>query len=211
VTGGIRDDSGQLVPGAFVEIHRIVDLVRDKFGRTISRGPDFGSSVQAAADGSFAFNSVPEGRYFLCGYTHVSGYLSNCEWNTTAPTTALQASSNIAAASIVLRKGTVIQVIVNDPRGLVKPFTGLSPRATGHYVFPSVRTATGYFGMARFTGGTASQHTYSVTIPTSASVQLFFDTDLSLTDAMGRNIPAKQPSGINVAGVNSTTVSVTVN
>jgi hypothetical protein len=73
-----------------------------------------------------------------------------------------------------------------------------------------VKTAAGYFSIARLSADSAEQHTYSVTIPTTATVELFFDSDLSVISANGRPIATKVPSGLLVPGGAVTTIRVSL-
>ena len=102
-----------------------------------------------------------------------------------------------------------MQIVANDPSALVSPPTGLVAIPSGHYFFPGVKDARGYFSAARLTAQTAIQHVYSVTIPNTATVELFVDSDISVTDSAGRSVPTRVPSGVTVTGGGGT-VTITV-
>jgi hypothetical protein len=211
ISGSVQDDSGNVLAGATVEIHRIRESTRDRFGHVTSEGLAFSAATQTGADGGFRLSGVPAGGHFICAYPAVSGYLSNCEWNTIAQRTEIADGAQLTNRSLVLRKGTIVQIVADDPSGLVKPPSGLVAKPSGHYFFPSVKNAEGYFSSARFTGDTGSQHTYSVTIPKNVTVELFFDSDISVADSAGSRLGTRVPSGVAVKGGSDTaTVSVSL-
>jgi hypothetical protein len=109
-----------------------------------------------------------------------------------------------------VRKGTVVSVVATDPARLVTPPSAPVAIPAGHYFFPSVKTAAGYFSIARLSADSAGQHTYSVTIPTTATVELFFDSDLSVIGANGQPIATGVPSGLLVTGAAATTIMVSL-
>jgi hypothetical protein len=138
------------------------------------------------------------------------GYLSNCEWNETVPTLTVGDGAQLTNLTLTVRKGTVVSIVAADPAHLVTPPSPPVAIPSGHYFFPSVRTAAGYFSIARISADSTGQHTYGVTIPTTATVELFFDSDLSVIGANGQPIPTGVPSGLLVAGGAATTIMVSL-
>ena len=200
MSGTVQDDSGNVVAGVTVEAHLIRQLTTGQFGRVVSEGPAFSGTSTTDSSGRFALTSLPAGGYFVCAYPISVGYLSNCEWNTTAQRTDVPDGAQVAGLTLVLRKGTVVQIVANDPLSLVSPPTGLVAVPSGHRFFPSVRDPKGYFGVARLATSTAVQHIYNVTIPNTATVELFLDSDVSVIDSAGHTLPVRIPSGITVTG-----------
>lgn len=72
LTGTVRDNVNQIVPGALVRIYRVRDLTRGSLGRPVSSGAPIDLMSSTTDQGTFSFTSLPAGKYYVC----VSGYFS---------------------------------------------------------------------------------------------------------------------------------------
>jgi hypothetical protein len=206
----VVDDSSNAVSGIIVDVHRVRQFTRDQTGRLVGDAKHFSAAVKTRSDGKFEVAGLPPGQYLACAYPDTLGYLSNCEWNETVPTLTVGDGTQQTNMTLTVRKGTVVSVAAADPAHLVTPPSAPVAIPSGHYFFPSVKTAAGYFSIARLSADSAGQHTYSVTIPTTATVELFFDSDLSVIGANGQPIPTGTPSGLLVTGGAATTITVSL-
>ena len=113
ISGSISDEGGKPVSSAVVELKRIPESKADYVGGLASRAVPFTITVQAAADGSFGSSPVPAGKYYICAYPSIPGYLSNCDWTSPVPTVVVDGSRAINVPLKVI-KGTV--ELVPSPR-----------------------------------------------------------------------------------------------
>jgi hypothetical protein len=210
ISGGVIDDSGKAVSNVLVDVHRVRQFTRDQTGGLVGETTHFSAAVITDANGSFTVTGLPSGQYLACAYPSGLGYLSNCEWSETVPTLTVGDGIQITNLRLTVRKGTVVSIVAADPAHLVTPPSVPVAIPSGHYFFPSVKTAAGYFSVARLSANSAGQHTYSVTIPTTETVELFFDSDLSVIGAIGQTIPKGTPSGLLVTGGAATTIMVSL-
>lgn len=172
ITGNVLDDSGNPVQGAVVSFQQVPELTRGQLGGAATGAIGYSTTAQSGSNGSFSVSGLPSGQYYLCAYPNTPGYLSNCEWTTVAPSIGVREGASLAAAPLVMRKGTVVQIVADDPAGVVQTTSGMVAVPGPHHFFPSVRTAAGYFSSARQTGQTGNQHTFTLTIPKTVTVEL---------------------------------------
>lgn len=216
VTGTVRDDSGAIPVGSSVQIQQIVPLPNRNVVPTgnIDKTPPpapFTAIAVVNAQGTYSISNVPPGKYVVCAYNVGQRFLSNCQWTSQYSTVSV-ASANVAVPQLVLRTGSVITLSVNDPSGAITTPTQLfgTPTPNVHYFFPGIIAENGYFGSARLASESGTVKTYVVTIPKTAVVHVFVDSDLAVTDASGNAVPTRSPSGILIQGTSDTTVSLNV-
>lgn len=211
ISGTVRDDSGQTVPGTvLVQARRLADATSDASGRPVVQYNTAFGVEQSTANGNFSFAGLPEGKYYICAYSEIPGYLSNCKWTAGAQLTELKSGTIVAGLALVLRRGSVVQINVNDAAKLITPHQTLSPQTSGHYFSASVKNADGYFEAANYISDSGSQHIYAITVPSTVTVELLFDSDLTVRDASGSVIPTRVPSGITLSGPSQVTVAVSL-
>jgi hypothetical protein len=199
VSGSVLDDSGAVVPGAFVEIQLLPEFARDSSGHLVSTEAAVSVTAQVDSSGSYSAGGLPAGRYLLCAYSTTPGYISNCQWTTPVAVADIASNGNVTAP-LQLAAGTVVQIVVADPQGLIGAPGVRAVRSAVHYFYPGVMRADGYFAAARLVAQSGPQRTYAVTIPKSATVYLFVDSDLQVSTGAGQSVPVRTPSGVAVAG-----------
>ena len=210
IAGGVIDDSRNAVANVLVDVHSVRQFKRDRTGRLVAETPPFSTAVITDANGNFTVTGLPSGQYLACAYRIALGYLSNCEWNETVPVLTVGGGTQLTNLTLTVRKGAVISIVAADPAHLITPPSAPVAIPSGHYFFPSVKTAAGYFSVARLSANSAGQHTYSVTIPATATVEFFFDSDLSVIGANGQPIPRGVPSGLVVTDGAPATIRVSL-
>jgi hypothetical protein len=198
----IQDDQGSPPPKSVVVLYRIPEAVEKAPPRS-DRPPEY-SAIRfdrqisiAAGLRDFSVPDLIDGRYKMCVYPEALGYLSNCEFARPADAYFDIAKSVSGSAAkqvpLTIRRGTIVEIVVNDPRGLIRETTGFHFR-------PGVMTSLGEFKPAALTGRSAGQVTYAVTIPFGVSVSLFLDTRLGVADETGTPMTKRMPSPITIAG-----------
>jgi len=71
------------------------------------------------AGGGFQFAGLPEGTYTLCPRMPNSTWLNPCEWNFPTPNATISRANPNTSVSVIVKKGAVLPVRINDPGGLL--------------------------------------------------------------------------------------------
>ncbi len=148
--------------------------------------------VAINADGTFQMPPLVYGTYQLC--THTSGaWISDCEWGASAGLrvflSAAQASANV---TIVLRKGALVTVRVEDPSQLLAASGTKSPAS----LLLGVSTDSFAFRRAALVGQDAAGRTYQVLIPLDRQIRISaVSPSFQVSDAIGRPLAT---SGIGI-------------
>lgn len=206
VSGNVQDDSGATLPGVTVEIHQ--------WPAAAASNPVSGSVVQASnlvgfsslsfttPSGQFSFSGVPTGVYFVCAYSAVPGYISNCEWRTQFGTVSV-GQTNVTLPPVVISKGSVVTLTLQDATGILN--------SGSHHFYPGVMTSTGYYAPARLVSSAAYSRTYVATIPKTVAAAIFVDSDRVVSDSGGSPITLRAPSDIKVSGAADSAVALAIN
>jgi hypothetical protein len=210
VSGVIRDEAGAAVSSPIVQLTKIPESKMELLTRPSGGATPSANRIQAGNDGSFTSAAVPAGKYYICAYTSLPGYVSNCDWTAQAPTVTIDGTHDVVV-DLKLIKGTVIQVFVDDPQRLIDPKPVTQFGSASHHFYPGVISAAGYYVPARYISESGTRKLYSVTIPRTVAVNLFIDTDLSTSAPTGEQVVSRRPSSIAISGgPASTSVSLTV-
>jgi hypothetical protein len=216
VSGAVHDDSGGVPNASSVQIQQIVPLKNRNLvsiGDVDKTPPPAPFAATASVDqkGTYSIPNVPVGTYVVCAYGTSQRLFSNCLWTSQYSTVSVE-SANVTVPPLVLSTGSVITIAVNDPAGAIvvptQPFG--TPPASGHYFFPGVIAENGYYSSARLVSQSGTTKTYVVTIPKTAIVRVFVDSDLAVTDAGGNTVPTRTPSSLIVQGTADTNISLRV-
>src|SRR5947207_1088061 len=109
IRGAVVDEGGGPIAGAFVVADRLEPATR--FSQASTPGP--GSA--------FEINGLPPGTYRLCLQDPTGGHLDPCFWSATPTTVTLTAGGTSAGNNIVFKKGSSLQIRIEDPRHLLSP------------------------------------------------------------------------------------------
>jgi hypothetical protein len=78
------------------------------------------ASVAGGPNGSFTLGNLSGGSYALCAQTTVSGWLDPCHFAAVVPQVNLDQGRSLSGVRIVMAKGAILQVRIDDP-GAVCP------------------------------------------------------------------------------------------
>lgn len=129
LTGTIVDQNGNPVSGATVIAVRQSIFLPAVSGTPPQLAPgevEFGGSWMTDNGGNFLLASIPAGNYLLCVEKRNSPLLDPCVWKTPIAVNGLQGSEQRALDSITAPQGTLIQIAVSDPLGLLPGWDDVS-------------------------------------------------------------------------------------
>ena len=180
-----KDETGLSLPGAQVAYHRIVSL--SGVGRQAVPAPGEAvvhSVASADASGAAALSGLPPGNYILCGWVPSGPYLDPCKWGV-MPQAKISANA-VSSTTLVLRKGALLKVRINDPQRLL-PQTKDGPLG-GPFVI-GVKFGKGAFIGAGNTSLDPSGRDYQMAIPVGQQLYLWiFSRRFTLTDAANKPV-----------------------
>ena len=178
---------------------------------------------RAATDGNgaFQFQQVTPGKYALCaqpiagqGRTATEFFADTCEWNSLSLTLQVAAGQTLGGVAVVVPQGSLFQVHLNDPGGLLAPLAS----APGQPIAPAIdsqvqlflKTPDKLIHYVPITARTSSGRDHAILIPYGVPMSLAVkSTQLSLLDATGKAINADIPVAA-AAGAPPSAVSITI-
>ncbi|MEO8373252.1 MAG: carboxypeptidase-like regulatory domain-containing protein [Candidatus Solibacter sp.] len=175
--------------------------IADAYVTAIRSGlPSASQTVKTAASGAFNFASLAPGTYTLCTQVLSGGYLNPCSWLPNPPTVTVGAAKTIAGIQLKVEAGSVLQVRVNDPAGVLrKAAAPLAPSA----IAMGVRTPRGFLEPFTMRSVSEGGSDHEVTIPFDTNVQVWMQSaKLSLAQSDGNLVPA---AGSSVTVIHSST------
>ena len=181
--GRVTGDDGAELANAVVLYHRAVKRVfvgnslLPALGETVVT-----RTVTADATGAFSVPGLPVASYGLCAELPGAPYLDSCKWSL-ADSVAVTASA-VAQHNLVLKRGVLLRVHLNDPSQLLPPpASGLLAR-TGFIV--GVIFGSGAYLAATRSAASATTRDYQIPVPAGAPLSLWlFSRDVSLADSSG--------------------------
>lgn len=209
LTGSVVDDSGNPVPGARVLINYAPSIKPPFPAPPVITGP-LAATVVPDSSGSFRVANLPPGDYIACAETTASGFLDPCHWSTSASSFTVSAGQTTAGVKIVMAKGPVLWVQVNDPQQLLKPVTG--PVDLNFEIH--VVTGKGIHYSAPIQSSNATGRSHAITVPFGTAVSLrVLTAHLTVSDQSGQpfaalgtavNVPAGTTPAITVLTITGT-------
>jgi hypothetical protein len=181
----VKDEAGAAVTGALVTVS-----ARAMFG-SVSAKPGqlaFHFTGRSGANGVLPVPNVPPGAYALCGQMPGSLLVDSCSWNDNAVTAVVKASVT-AVPTLVLKKGAMVVVQLNDGQKLLasEVFPGQKLRmevgtASGHRV-PMIGSQQG-----------AATRQFSAVVPVDTDLKLQVRSQtFQVTDSNGNKLDMKDP------------------
>jgi hypothetical protein len=180
-------------------------------GAVIANGAGVAASGRAitAADGAFNITNLAPGIYTLCGRPKSRGYLDPCTWSTDPPKVSVTAGQATANTKLVLSKGAVIDVRVNDPLRALGAIT--LPNAAGPLVLLEAMTPRGPLEPLVMATKDALGIVYQTTIPFSTPTAISVTgNQVKITDSAGKVINLGGPSITVQRGPNDPPTAITL-
>ncbi|HLJ47216.1 MAG TPA: hypothetical protein VKU01_14465 [Bryobacteraceae bacterium] len=126
------------------------------------------------------------GVYRLCTQTPRTAWLNSCEWGATGTNVTL-ASDQAAQISIVLTKGALVSVQMNDPAQLRNQYEG---KQAGASILLGVGTDAHSFLTAQISAQSAAARMYQLLLPFDRSLNISIgSTFFLMSDATGKALP----------------------
>jgi hypothetical protein len=148
----------------------------------LTTGPQVTTS-KTDANGRY-FASVPPGSYVVCVYDPAPKLLNPCTWSTQAPAFETSNSQAVVTRDVVLAKGAVLSVWVDDPQKLLKE----TKREIETDCRVQVVTTSGHREDAVITATSGSGREYRVAVPTGVLLNLTVSSlGLTIVDEAGKS------------------------
>ena len=206
LTGSVVDDSGHPVAGARVLISHAPSIKPPVPAPPVITGP-LATMVTADANGTFHAENLAPDEYIACAETATPGYLDPCHWSASAPNFTVSAGQTTSGVKIVMAKGPVIRIHIDDPQQLLKPIAG--PVDLDFEIH--VVTGKGLHYSAPMQSSTALGRDHAITIPFDTPVSLrVLSPHLVVNDQAGKSL---EPLGASVnvpVGTTPVVVGLTV-
>jgi hypothetical protein len=160
-SGSVADDSGNPVAGARVFINAAPPAAAAQLAAPpVVTGKQL-AMVTSGSTGAFSVGNLPPGQYIACAEAPTQGLLDPCLWAASAPTFTVTAGQPTAAVNVVLARGAILPIPIDDPMALLQPVTGpVDLKLQVHIV-----TSKGLHYMARIQSSTAGGRNLAMTIP----------------------------------------------
>jgi hypothetical protein len=206
LTGSVVDDSGHPVAGARVLISHAPSVKPPVAAPPVITGP-LAAMVTADANGAFHADGLAPDQYIACAETSAPGLLDPCHWSTSAPSFTVSAGQTVSGMEIVMKRGTVLQIHVDDPQQLLKSVTG----PVDFDLEIHVVTGKGLHYSAPIQSSTATGRDHAIAIPFDTSLSLrVLSAHLTVNDQSGELFPALG-AAVNVpAGTTPAVMGLTV-
>lgn len=158
-----------------------------------------GKKPVASPINSFVIPKLPAGAYILCAQPTVAGWLDPCHWSANVPAINLAAGQNLTGQTVVLTKGAIVQVRINDPSKLLPTQPGAIPQDVEVVALASNNA----WYNARIASTDPGGRSQQLTLPFSATHTLIVRSkQFTLVDSTGAALPATghtQPLQISAA------------
>jgi hypothetical protein len=112
--------------------------------------------------GAFQFTRLFAGKYRVCVQVPKGVWLNPCQWGLQYPRITLTSAQPVASAPLVLKKGAVIPILVEDPGQLLSQHEG---KTRGASLLLGVANDTLGFMPARLASSDSNSKTMEVVIP----------------------------------------------
>lgn len=205
ISGTVKGADGSVITAGVLTASR-------QSGGVTSRSAHISGGAPILPDGVFHLPPLADGNYQVCAQAPGSIWLNSCEWGQSGTMVSISSSQPSSAVAIVLRKGALVTVRVNDAAKLLTAHEGKSP---GAHLLIGVTTDAHVFRGATVSEDPAGR-TYRILVPFDRSVNLSAGSAFfKISDGVGRAlpkfgnlIPVLIPSGqppptivLNVAGL----------
>ncbi len=140
-------------------------------------------ALTTASAGSFQFQGLPGGTYRFCAYVPNSTWLNPCEWGFAGPVVPVSSSSPAASATLVMKKGAVVPIRIDDPGQLLSQHEGKTPRAR---LLLGLGYGASVFRLVPLVSQDSGGRNHQIAIPYNTPVKLVVHSSLfNVNDAAG--------------------------
>ena len=190
IAGSLSGDDGTKITGGYVSLSLKPPYpARSRLRKAWASVSD--------VNGIFRFYGLSSGTYEICTQVPKSVWLSSCSWGVPAQTVSISAAQPSGSVAIVLRKGAVVTVRVDDTAQLLASNEG---KSAGADFLVGVGHDTLVFEPALVQSTDASGRTQQVVIPYNYSANLLvFSSFFKLADATGAPLPTNARIPITVS------------
>jgi hypothetical protein len=179
ISGTVTGDDGKPVAAV---------ITASRTGPPLARG-----RAEATSKGAFTITNLPAGTYMICAQVSGGGYLDPCAWSPDPPKIQIGAGQVVTGYRLVVKKGAVLQVRLNDTSKVLD--LTAAPRTTAPHVLLGVFTTRRVFEPLHVTSKTANGRDYEGAIPVETPVSLYIT---------GRKVRITNESGAEIGPAGST-------
>ncbi len=163
----------------------------------VSRG-----RAESAADGSFSLSGLLDGTYNLCAVDKGGSYLDPCAWSIVLPAIAVSAKAPVSAYNLVMSKGSLLQVRVNDASQLLDTATA-ALNQTSPVLVLAVVTARHTLQPLSLMSKDATGQNQQTAIPANTSIALgVMGRGITITDSTGKALDLVRGVAVSVQAAN---------
>jgi hypothetical protein len=175
VLGNLKGDDGTAIAGGYVSLALVPPYPK--------RLPQTSWTAVTAAEGTFQFGGLTDGRYRLCAQVPRSTWLSPCEWGLQPLAVTLTAAQPVLSLTIVMKRGAAVPIRIDDPGQLLSQHDGKTP---GAHVLIGVGNDAFAFVPAPVISQDANGRNHQVVIPFNSQVRLVVQSSFfQLADGAG--------------------------
>ena len=193
IKGTLHASDDSPIAGAIITAN--VELPRTKANAlnfAVATGPTR-AVYTTAKDGSFELDRLPAGDYTLCAQAPAAVHLDPCHWGQRPPSVTLAAGQNITGYKLTLAKGALLQVRLDDPKGLLNTPASASGKP---HVLMGVSSPSGQFYSLFFSSADTTGRNHSLTVPLNTNLKFnVYSKNVSLIDGNGKAI---DPAGSSI-------------
>lgn len=180
IGGIVKGADGSTITTGQVSASREADSLRLKLGRT-------SASAAIRPDGTFQLPELVGGSYRICARAPGTTWIDSCQWGLQGTTVSLSASQPSPNVTIVLKKGALVIVRVDDPAQLLSIHEGKTP---GAHLLMGVGTDSHFFQAAAVASQDGAGRNYQLLIPFDRPINISVGSGFfQLSDATGRVLP----------------------
>ena len=180
ISGTVTGSDGTVITSAYMSLDAIPPY-------SSSRSVQTEWAALSDANGAFTFSGLSPGTYQVCAQLPRTQWLNPCAWGTAPPAVSLSDSQPTASVSVLMIKGVVVPIRVNDAQQLLANNEGITP---GAHLLMGVGHPPILFGDASVASQDSGGRTYQVTVPYGFAANLVvYSSFFHLSNSAGTALP----------------------
>ena len=180
IPGTVSGSDGTIIAGAYVTMVAVPPYSSGRISQTQW-------AALSDGNGAFVFAGLNGGTYQVCAQVPQTQWLSPCAWGTSPPAVSLSAGQPTSNVSVVMTKGVVVPIRVNDPQQLLAQNEGITP---GAHLLIGIGHPPFLFDTAFVASQDAGGRTYQITIPFGFAATLkIYSSFFQISNAAGVVLP----------------------